>query len=99
MDTAVSKLNTDVVVGYEAQLAVARDRIMQFYKFHLRNGRDGLTVEEMETIQSLYDAYKKLGGNGFVDRIMKEMCHWKLIPINEVFKDPDQVKSTSALGY
>lgn len=34
---------------------------------------------EFENVSYLYKAYKKLGGNSFVDKIWEEMQMWKII--------------------
>jgi len=99
MEEELKISNEQVKISYEAQLAVCRDRIMQFYKYHLRNDRAGLTTEEMETIEALYEAYKKLGGNHFVDRLMSEMRTWPLIPINKAIGSPTPVKNNIDLNY
>lgn len=33
----------------------------------------------LETLSLLYDFYKKLGGNGYIERLMEQMEHWTVI--------------------
>jgi len=56
-----------------------RDRILQFYRYHLAQNEGQtpqLTIEEAGSIEELYTSYKKLGGNAFIDAIMKEIHKW-----------------------
>lgn len=55
-----------------------RDRITTIYYGH-RDKRE-LYQYEFENCEHLYDQYKKLGGNSFVDKIWNEMKKWTINP-------------------
>ncbi len=39
-----------------------------------------LRQHEYETVSFCYKAYKAMGGNSFIEHIVKEMENWKVIP-------------------
>lgn len=51
-------------------------RLFQSYKYYIRVG--GLTVQELEAMSKIYDAYKDLGGNGAIEEIYNKMRHLPL---------------------
>lgn len=60
----------------EALRCSLRDIITKFYYGHEEKKR--LRQYEYENIQRVYDAYKALNGNSFVDKIWSEMSSWDI---------------------
>ena len=52
--------------------ALLRDRILQMHDYYSRKGRP-IPQREVESAEQMYRAYKRLGGNGFLDQIEKEI--------------------------
>lgn len=52
-----------------AQIVSLHDRIKHLAKAHIT--RDFVTVEDLEDLELMHEAYKKLGGNGFLDDLMR----------------------------
>lgn len=46
-------------------LALCRDRILQGYRYYKRN--NGISAQDLETMNKLYAAYHALGGNGTIN--------------------------------
>ena len=61
----------------EGELCLLRSEMMKTYYKNL----DTRTIRqyEFENFIKLYEAYKSLGGNSFVDEINEEVRHWKVI--------------------
>lgn len=55
----------------ENQKLTCVDRIRFMAKQHIAKG--SIDIEDKETIMNLFQSYKKLGGNGHLDIIMKEV--------------------------
>ena len=55
----------------EAMKCLLRDSITGIYYKHLKEGE--LHAYELEDLTHLYDSYKKLGGNSYVENIYKQM--------------------------
>lgn len=51
--------------------ALLRDRILQAHRFLM--GKEFLSQDEYESVTAMFDSYKALGGNHFVDRLMKDI--------------------------
>lgn len=47
-------------------------------RIYLKN--DCISAEQLKSYMELYAIYKQLGGNGYADRIYKEVCD---LPISE----------------
>ena len=62
----------------DALRALCRDRILQGYINYKQ--REGITAQEFETINKLYDAYHALGGNGTITAVFEKIIH---LPIKE----------------
>ena len=55
----------------DGMVAMLRDRIVQaYYHYHARNT---ITLHGLENVKGMYAAYKALGGNGVVDRLMEDL--------------------------
>ena len=64
-----------VTRGVKCQL---RNDMLQIYREHKDNKK--ITQYEFENFCYLYQAYKKLGGNSFIDKIFKEITEeWEVI--------------------
>lgn len=64
-----------VANGTKCQL---RSEMLRIYYRHL----DDRTIRqyEYENFVALYEAYKALGGNSFIDRIYTEIKRWTILP-------------------
>lgn len=62
----------------ETDRCLLRDRITSVYfKHHLQKE---LREYEFENVARLYQQYKALGGNSFVDKIWSEIQTWHVLP-------------------
>lgn len=61
----------------ETDKCLLRDRILDIYYKH--NITKEINFYEYEDAAYMYEQYKKLGGNSFVDKIWKEMQTWDVI--------------------
>ena len=52
--------------------ALLRDRILQMHAYYKRKDKP-IPKIEVDSAEQMYTAYKRLGGNGFLDRIEKEI--------------------------
>ena len=72
----VSYLDTiDKVV--DGQRCLLRSEMLRIY-YHNRD-RGEIRQYEYENFVYLYEAYKKLKGNSFIDKIYKEVQKWKVL--------------------
>ncbi len=55
-------------VGVQALL---RDRMIQVYTYYRKNGRP-VPQRELDSFESMFSAYKALGGNGYLDDVRKK---------------------------
>ena len=53
-------------------------RIVQSYQYYLRVG--GITIQELDTVTKIYEAYRDLDGNGAVEAVYLKI---KLLPLIE----------------
>lgn len=60
----------------EGQRCLLRSQIVRIYYHNLES--QTLRQFEYENVASCYKAYKKLGGNSFIDRIYDEMQTWTI---------------------
>lgn len=51
--------------------ALLRDRIIQSCDYY--NAKQKVSIHGMENIESMYEAYKSLGGNGTVTKMVQEI--------------------------
>lgn len=61
----------------DGQRCLLRDAIMQIYREHKETRR--LSEYEYRHLEYCYKAYKRLGGNSFIDHIYAEMQEWEII--------------------
>ena len=59
------------------QKSLLRSDMLQIY-YHNRKG-EVIRQYEYENFVSLYEAYKALGGNSFIDKIYKEVQTWEIV--------------------
>ncbi len=59
-------------------LALTRDRILQGYRYYRKH--DGISTQDLETMEKLYNAYHALGGNGTITAVHEKIL---LLPIKE----------------
>ena len=61
----------------EGQKCLLRSEMLQIYY----NGLDASTLRQyaFENFMMLYNAYKALGGNSFIDKVKEEVKEWKVI--------------------
>lgn len=62
--------------GQETDRCLLRDRITSIYYKH-RSKRE-IDLYDYENLEKLYQQYKKLGGNSFVDKIWGEVQDWTI---------------------
>lgn len=55
-----------------------RSEMLRIYYEHIDDKR--ISQYEFENFIMLYEAYKALKGNSFIDRIFKEIQTWEIIP-------------------
>ena len=63
---------------YESVKCLLRSDIVRIY--YANRSKKELYSFEYENVSMLYEAYKKMGGNSFVDRIWAEMQEWTIVP-------------------
>ena len=61
--------------GTKCQL---RSEMLRTYYHHRESGK--IRQYEYENFVMLYEAYKALNGNSFIDKIFKEVQEWDIIP-------------------
>ena len=61
--------------GTKCQL---RSEMLRIY-YHCRETRT-IRQYEFENFVSLYEAYKSLNGNSFIDKIYEEVKEWEIVP-------------------
>ena len=61
----------------DGQRCLLRDAIMQIYREHKDTRK--LSEYEYRHLEYCYRAYKRLGGNSFIDHIYAEMQEWDII--------------------
>ena len=59
-------------------LALCRDRILQGYRYYKRN--NGISAQDLETMNKLYSAYHNLGGNGTITTVYQKILQ---LPLKE----------------
>lgn len=63
---------------HESVRSLLRSEIVRIY--YANRERKALHSFEYENVVKLYGAYKKMGGNSFVDKIWEEIRAWKILP-------------------
>ena len=64
------------VATLRGQKCILRSEMLAIYYRH--NDEQEITQYEYENFALLYDAYKKLRGNSFIDKVKKEIDEWKV---------------------
>jgi len=72
--TPIIHENRKIADGQRCQL---RSEMLRIY-YH-RKERGSLRQYELENFIMLYNAYKALGGNSFIDKIYKEVLAWEVL--------------------
>ena len=57
-------------------LALCRDRILQGYRYYKKKG--GISAQDLETMQKLYNAYHALGGNGTITKVYEKILELQI---------------------
>lgn len=70
LNEKVDNIKADLCVEQECSLSMLRDRIRQKCKHQIELGC--MCMEDREVLQKMYDMYKRKGGNGSIDRIVKD---------------------------
>lgn len=61
----------------EANKVLMIDRVRWLGKQHIANGE--IALEDKENLREMYNAYKRLGGNGHLETVMSEIDHIKVV--------------------
>lgn len=84
---AFNKYNDRQKESYKKQVAVEnglrsllRDRIIHCSLHHIKQGH--VTVEDVDNVTSLYNAYKDLGGNGAVKNVYNQLLSLPTITLH-----------------
>ena len=62
----------------EVKKCLLRSDILEVYYSRRMTGE--IYSYEFENVSFLYKAYKKLGGNSFIDKVWNEMQEWRIVP-------------------
>ena len=69
------------VMGYkrhrEGEMCLLRAEMLRIY-YHNKDSRK-IRQFELENLVMMYNAYKTMGGNSFIDILYKEICTWEVI--------------------
>lgn len=77
----ITKMGEKKDVRTQMLIGLGHDRIISLGMKYIRRGE--ITQSEYENLNKyLYEPYKKLGGNGSADRIMKEVNNLKIVADN-----------------
>lgn len=69
--SSVSEMVAKIDTVMKNSKAQAYDRIRHLGITYIRAGE--VSVEDLRTLTELHEAYKQLGGDGFLDRVMEEV--------------------------
>lgn len=61
----------------DANKVLMIEKVRYLGKKYIADGE--IHLEDKENLQEMYDAYKRLGGNGHLDMVMTEVNHLKVI--------------------
>ena len=65
--------------GLESSRTLLGNEIRKIYYDHLDKDNLSFTVRQKEYLVKLYDQYKALGGNHFIDEIFSHMMEWEVV--------------------
>jgi len=72
------KSEEDAEIEREAVRSLLRSEINRIYRKYREDCQ--LHSFDYENVHMLYTAYKKMGGNSFIDKIWSEITDWEIIP-------------------
>lgn len=72
-----NKVNDKVEKVMDGQRCQLRSEMLRIYYHNREEGR--IRQYEYENFVKLYNAYKALGGNSFIDKIYEEIKTWEVI--------------------
>ena len=72
-----NKINDKVEKVMDGQRCQLRSEMLRIYYHNREEGR--IRQYEYENFVKLYNAYKALGGNSFIDKIYEEIKTWEVI--------------------
>lgn len=84
--TLQSNQNDEVLK--EALMNITRDRINQAHISYMRKKTIG--SYSLATLDKLYESYKKLGGNSFIEREMDDIHRLKVVSAEEVIRRSEE---------
>lgn len=61
----------------DAQKVLMIDRVKYLGKYYIKHGE--ITIDDKETLNDMYKAYKALGGNGHLDATMQEVDRLRVV--------------------
>lgn len=67
--TGIFTAQADVAFGLQS---VLRDRMTQMHRYYT-DKKKPIPQQEVDSFLQMYDAYKRLGGNGYIDSIHKNI--------------------------
>lgn len=78
----VGSLETVVNYLQKALQALLRDRIIQMYNYYYRDA-GYIPMYARESLDHMYEEYKKLGGNGVIDSLVVKLKTLDIEPIDD----------------
>ena len=57
--------------------AILYDRLKYLCRSYIKNG--AISVDDLEDLKRMHVTYKELNGNGFIDDLMNEVLHLKIV--------------------
>lgn len=71
-DEEISKINLLINNLLEAEIALLREKIIKIYN-HYYNEKHYFPIYARESLEHMYNAYKKMGGNGVIDDLVADL--------------------------
>ena len=78
----VGSLETVVNYSQKALQALLRDRIIQMYNYYYRDA-GYIPMYARESLDHMYEEYKKLGGNGVIDSLVVKLKTLDIEPVDD----------------
>lgn len=88
LDEYIENSNQNDEVLKEALMNITRDRINQAHISYMRKKTIG--SYSLATLDKLYESYKKLGGNSFIEREMDDIHRLKVVSAEEVIRRSEE---------